>query len=91
VHYFIIIIIKIINIPSSSVAGLVQKESNELFFLHQIANITSKMVKSNYNTILSFTTVATVNGNVRQKGSIKCITLMIRLILFIFTAAFDLY
>ena len=49
------------------------------------------MVKSNYNTILSFTTVATVNGNVRQKGSIKCITLMMRLILFIFTAAFDLY
>jgi len=36
------------------------------------------MVKSNYNTILSFKTVATVNGNVRQKGSIKCITLMIR-------------
>lgn len=24
------------------------------FFLHQIANVTSKMVKSNYNTILSF-------------------------------------
>ena len=44
-----------------------------------------------YNTILSFKTVATVNRNVRQKGSILCITLMIRLILFIFTAAFDLY
>jgi len=48
-------------------------------------------VKSNYNTILSFKTVTTVNRNVRQKGSIKCITLMIRLILFIFTAVFDLY
>ena len=48
------------------------------------------MVKSNYNMILSFKTVATVNGNVKQKQTDK-VYYSDNMINFIFTAAFDLY
>lgn len=48
------------------------------------------MVKSNYNTILSFKTVATVNWNVKQK-EINIVYYSDDEINFFFTAAFDLY